>query len=37
MEVRQEAVTLVTEFADIFAVSDLDFGNSVEIEHRIEY
>lgn len=35
-EVRQEAVSLVTEFADIFAVNDLDLGNFVEIEHRID-
>lgn len=28
-------VSLVKEYADIFAVSDLDFGNFTKIEHHI--
>lgn len=36
MEVKSEAVDLVKEFADVFAVNDLDLGNVCEIEHRLD-
>ncbi|XP_061175911.1 uncharacterized protein LOC133184852 [Saccostrea echinata] len=34
--VKSQAVELVKEFADVFAVEDLDLGNFSEIEHRID-
>lgn len=36
VEVRSEALELVKEFADVFAVDDLDLGNFSKIEHRID-
>ncbi|XP_056003435.1 uncharacterized protein LOC130049612 [Ostrea edulis] len=36
VEVESQAVELVKEFADIFAVNDLDLGNFSEIKQRID-
>lgn len=36
VEVESQAVELVKEFADVFAVNDLDLGNFSEIKHRID-
>lgn len=35
-EIRDSAVILVQEYADIFAVSDLDLGNFIKIGHHID-
>ena len=35
-DVRDEAVRLLTEFADVFATSDLDLGNFDALEHQID-
>ncbi|XP_062613888.1 uncharacterized protein LOC134275637 [Saccostrea cucullata] len=35
-EVREEALQLINEYADVFATSDLDLGNFDALEHRIE-
>ena len=35
-DVRDEAVRLVTEFADVFATSDLDLGSFDALEHQID-
>lgn len=34
--VRDEAVQLITQYSDVFAVSDLDLGEFTAIEHYIE-
>ncbi|XP_061180635.1 uncharacterized protein LOC133189248 [Saccostrea echinata] len=36
VEVKSQAVELVKEFADVFAVDDLDLGKFSEMEHRID-
>lgn len=33
---RDEAVRLITQHSDVFAVSDLDLGEFAAIEHHIE-
>uniref|UniRef100_A0A8W8NYF0 CCHC-type domain-containing protein n=1 Tax=Magallana gigas TaxID=29159 RepID=A0A8W8NYF0_MAGGI len=35
-DVRDEAVRLITQYSDVFAVNDLDLGEFAAIEHHIE-
>ena len=35
-DVRDEAVRLLTEFADVFATSDFDLGSFDALEHQID-
>lgn len=35
-ELREEAVQLLTEYADVFATSDLDLGDFSALDHRTE-
>lgn len=35
-DARDEAVLLISQYSDVFAVSDLDLGKFTAIEHQIE-